>query len=447
MEFNGQYPFSGEQQPRRRGLGGFGVTVVVLCAILAALLVLAVVMRGGRPGGASASQPTPSPSAQQPGQQEQPPVQAVTPAPGGREMPSLDGAAPDLSDIPQFYLNNPIPSIFEAVSDSVVGVVNYTTQRIGERRMLAIYGSGSGFIVSSEGYILTNAHVIADAEQITVLLNTGEEVEATLIGADEETDVAVLKVEHDGLVPMALGDSDEVRVGEFVVAIGNPLDTSSLANTTTFGVISAAAREVTIDGHTNTYLQTDAAINFGNSGGPLLNMRGEVIGMNSAKTITAGYDDYGNMVSAEGIGFALPINDVRVIMELLVTQGRIERPAVGISVQTLTEVIAAQLGLPVSTGVYVASVVAGGPASQAGLLAGDVIVSANGQALTDRTEFMDIIDGSGIGDTITVEVFRGGETLTFDIVLGDKGAMDYEIVDPLEPDDSFGPSGPFDPYR
>jgi serine protease Do len=434
MEFNNQsqyqYPYP-DGRRRRRGLGGFGITVIVLVFVLVVLLALVIALRGGGAYDPEVSTATPTPEAGLPGATE-PPVSVATPLPGGHEMPALDGVPPDLADVPQFFLNNPIPDIFDAVSDSVVGVVNYTTQQIGRRRMLAIYGSGSGFIVSSEGYILTNAHVIEDAEEITVLLANGEEVEAALIGFDEETDVAVLKVEHEGLVPMALGDSDAVRVGEFVVAIGNPLDTSSLANTTTFGVISAHAREITIDGHTNTYLQTDAAINFGNSGGPLLNMNGEVIGMNSAKSITAGYDEYGNMVSAEGIGFALPINAVREIMELLVTEGHIERPAVGISVLTLTEVIAAELDLPVSSGVYVDSVVAGGPASQAGVLAGDVIISANGQALTDRSEFMEIIEASHIGDTIAVEVYRNGETLRLDIVLGDKGAMDYEIVDPQQ---------------
>ena len=283
MEFNNQsqyqYPYP-DGRRRRRGLGGFGITVIVLVFVLVVLLALVIALRGGGAYDPEVSTATPTPEAGLPGATE-PPVSVATPLPGGHEMPALDGVPPDLADVPQFFLNNPIPDIFDAVSDSVVGVVNYTTQRIGERRMLAIYGSGSGFIVSSEGYILTNAHVIEDAEEITVLLANGEEVEAALIGFDEETDVAVLKVEHEGLVPMALGDSDAVRVGEFVVAIGNPLDTSSLANTTTFGVISAHAREITIDGHTNTYLQTDAAINFGNSGGPLVNQAGQVVGINT----------------------------------------------------------------------------------------------------------------------------------------------------------------------
>ena len=436
MEYNGQYPFPQGGRPRRRRIGGFGIAVIVLVAVLAVLLVLSVVLRGERFlnwedwEDWEAALPTPgSPAGPEP-TQSAPGLPTVTPVPGGHDMPELDGVAPELEDIEPWLQANPIPDIFDAVSPSVVGVINYTTQSFGERRMLSIYGSGSGFIVSSEGYILTNAHVIEGAEEITVLLSAGEEVPATLIGADNETDVAVLKVEQAGLVPVAIGNSDDVRVGEFVVAIGNPLDTDRLANTTTFGVISASAREITIDGHTNTYLQTDAAINFGNSGGPLINMHGEVVGMNSAKSITAGYDEYGNAVSAEGIGFALPINTVCEIMELLVTEGSIERPAVGITVYTLTEAIAAQMDLPLSSGVYVDSVVAGGPASRAGLRAGDIILSANGLEITEQSQLIDMINDCAIGDTIVVEVYQSGETLTCEIVLEDKNQMDFDEVDP-----------------
>lgn len=432
MEYNNNYgnsPFFDNQQPRRRGLGGFGIAVIVLLTILAAAIVLAVSLRDGYPGDMGASFWPEQTAAPEP--TKKPTVAIATPVPGTYDMPSLDGVAPDLSDIatPGFW-NNPIPSIFDAVSPSVVGVVNYTTQTFGKKDMLAIYGSGSGFIISSEGYVLTNAHVVADAEKITVLLGSGEEVEAALIGADNETDVAVLKIEQQQLVPLAVGDSDGMRVGEFVIAIGNPLDSERLANTTTFGVISASAREITIDGHTNTYLQTDAAINFGNSGGPLLNMKGEVIGMNSAKSITAGFDEYGNPVSAEGIGFALPINTVCSIMERLITEGGIERPAVGITVYTLTEAVAAEMGLPMSTGIYVASVVADGPASRAGVRTGDIILSANGRTITEQAELIAIINECGVGDKILLEVYRNGETISCEMTLADKNQMDFNAIDP-----------------
>ena len=436
MEFNNRYgnsPFYDNQQPRRRSLGGFGIAVIVLLTILVAAIVLAVSLRGEyrndmgvsiEPERTAAPEPTKKPAAA-----------PATPVPGTGIMPPLDGVAPDLSDIatPGFW-DNPIPSIFDAVSPSVVGVINYTTQTFGKREILDIYGSGSGFVISSEGYILTNAHVVADAEKITVLLDSGEEVEAALIGADNETDVAVLRVDRRDLVPLAVGNSDDMRVGEFVIAIGNPLDSERLANTTTFGVISAKAREITIDGHTNTYLQTDAAINFGNSGGPLLNMRGEVIGMNSAKSITAGFDEYGNAVSAEGIGFALPINAVCTIMERLITEGSIERPAVGITVYTLTEAVAAEMELPLSSGIYVASVVTDGPASRAGVCAGDIILSANGRTITEQAELIAVINECSVGDSIRLEIFRNGDTFYCDILLADKNQMDFNTIDPLPAD-------------
>ena len=186
----------------------------------------------------------------------------------------------------------------------------------GEQRSNAL---GSGFVVSSDGLIVTNNHVIDGADEIEIEFFSGKKLPAKVIGKDEKTDIAVLKVESAQLQPLKLGDSDSVRVGEYVLAIGNPLSSDELANTITFGIVSATKREVTIDNYTNSYLQTDAAINFGNSGGPLNNLNGEVIGINSAKTITAGYDDLGNAVSAEGFGFALPINQVKKIMEVLIT--------------------------------------------------------------------------------------------------------------------------------
>lgn len=353
------------------------------------------------------------------------PNPTATPRPEDREMPVLDGQAPML--YPGVTANT-IPDVFDAVAPSVVGVCNYVVLPFAGQEMMQLYGSGTGFIVSSEGYVLTNAHVVEDAQRVTVQLPSGEELDATIIGMDEDTDVAVLKVDHPGLKALALGDSDAVRVGEFVLAIGNPLDAELLTNTLTYGIVSAIGREVNIDGHTNTYLQTDAAINYGNSGGPLLNLNGEVIGMNSAKTITAGYDAYGNPVSAEGIGYALPINTVVEIMELLIEHGTIERPAVGITVYTLTEAMAAELGVP--QGVYIESIVKGGPASRAGLRAGDVILSANGRDITEQNELIAIINECSIGDTIELRIHRKGEELTCKIELSNKAAMDFEDVEP-----------------
>jgi len=425
MEFNSNL-FYDNTQTKNRGKHGFAIVITVLVFVLVAVLVLAIMLRDDFAADiksefvAAVETPTPTDI----------PQPVATPGKDAREMPLLDGRAPELSQFEQpGFWNNPIPVIFEQVSDSVVGVLNYTTVTVGDKELMAVSGSGSGFIISGEGYVLTNAHVIDGAEKVSVLLSSGVEIDAEVIGYDQETDIAVLYIAYEGLYALAVGDSQNIRVGEFVIAIGNPLETDTLANTTTFGVISAREREITIDGHTNTYLQTDAAINFGNSGGPLLNMKGEVIGMNSAKTITAGYDAYGNAVSAEGIGFALPIHRVCEIMERLITEGSIERPAVGITVYTINELIAAEMGLPFNDGVYVASVVTGGPASIAGIMAGDIIFSANGKEIKEQSELIDMINECQIGDTITVGIYRNGQEITCSISLGDKNQMDFNSVD------------------
>ena len=192
----------------------------------------------------------------------------------------------------------------------------------------------------------------------------------------------------------------------------------------TFGIISAKSREITIEGQTNSYLQTDAAINYGNSGGPLLNMRGEVIGINSAKSITAGYDSFGNPISAEGIGFALPINTSVEIMRILIEKGTVERPAVGITVYTLTEAQAAKLN--VEKGVYVESVVKDGPAFKAGVKAGDIIIKVNGSELADQSELVKVINSCKIGDSIDLVLLRNGEEISCTIQLGNKTEMNFK---------------------
>lgn len=430
-----------ERRPKRGG-SGFAIAVIVIALVLLALVIGMVVQAQTAPKQVAAASPTPE-STQEPGlpgnwEELFPglsiatasPAPEETPKPSPtpyekRDMPAIDGVAPDIS----ILLDNPIPDIYDAASPSVVGVLNYQVQSVYGRDVTSVYGSGTGFVVSSEGYILTNAHVVEGAPKVTVLLDS-DEVDAVVIGSDTETDIAVLKVEEQGLTPLKCGDSDAVRVGEFALAIGNPLDSTELANTLTFGIISATSREITIDNYTNTYLQTDAAINFGNSGGPLLNLKGEVIGMNSAKTITAGYDSYGNAVSAEGIGFALPINRVLSVMQLLITKGHIERPGVGILVSTVTETAAEANGTP--RGAMVESVVNGGPAQQAGLKAGDIIVEANGKSITEHPQLVDMIQSAMIGDEVRVKVYRGGEYLDLTISLADKSLMDFNDMEKEE---------------
>lgn len=339
------------------------------------------------------------------------------------ETTQTGGYSYEYSGVPFILDNgsNPLPDVIENVSPSVVGIVTYVESTIRNRDELEAYGSGSGFIVSEDGYILTNQHVIDGAQEVRVLFEDGTEVVADLIGSDVTTDVALLKIEAEGLVPLVLGDSDAIRVGEFVLAIGNPLDSSELYGTVTFGIVSATARNVNIDGFSNEYIQTDAAVNFGNSGGPLLNMSGEVIGMNTAKTVTAGYDEYGNAVAAEGIGFALPINDVVAIMEQLKAEGKVERPGIGVTVYTLSELDAEELGTV--AGVFIYTVTEGGPADLGGIEAGDVIIASGDMIITEQEHLVEAIYGAGIGNPLELTVYRNGEEVDLTIIVGDMNTM------------------------
>ena len=439
MEHNGFYTSDPKHKKQHEDHGGnaFAGVVVTIVIVLLALLVTGLFwpnLLGGVTPDYALVDITPTPEAGEDAilpptePQEATATPEPTPTPvvsdQDRVMPNLDGIAPGLPGLD----DNRIPDIYDAVSPGVVGVLNYIEVQSEKGKTIdELYGSGTGFVVSSEGYILTNAHVVEGASKVTVKV-FGEEEErvATLIGSDTETDIAVLKVEGAQLQPLKLGDSDAVRVGEYVLAIGNPLSTDELANTITFGIISATKREVTIDNYTNSYLQTDAAINFGNSGGPLINLNGEVIGINSAKTITAGYDELGNAVSAEGIGFALPINQVQKIMEVLITKGYVERPGIGVTVSTVDAAIAAELGYPV--GALVESVVKDRPADRAGVLAGDIITEANGTTITTHQQLVGIVLGCMIGDELRLKVYREGEYLDITIVIGNKSDMNFDDV-------------------
>ena len=439
MEHNGYYTSDPKNKHDHEDHGGnvFATLVIIIVLVLLALLVTGLFwpnLLGVSTADYAIVNATPTPHADE--EATEPPAnnQEATAEPeatqtpfvtdNDRVMPDLDGIAPALPGM----VDNPIPDIYDAVSPGVVGVLNYVQVENAKGKMIdELYGSGTGFVVSSEGYILTNAHVVEGASKVTVkVFGEDEEREATLIGSDTETDIAVLKVEDAQLQPLKLGDSDAVRVGEYVLAIGNPLSTDELANTITFGIVSATKREVTIDNYTNTYLQTDAAINFGNSGGPLINMNGEVIGINSAKTITAGYDEMGNAVSAEGIGFALPINQVQKIMEVLITKGFIERPGIGVTVSTIDEAMAEELGVPV--GALVESVVKDRPADQAGVLAGDIITEANGETITTHQQLVNIVISCMIGDELKLKVYRDGSYVDLTIAIGNKSDMNFDDV-------------------
>ena len=444
MEHNGFYSSDPKHKGENEDRGGnlfAGIVITIVIALLALLIIGLIwpTALGGTMPDYSLADVTPTPQAQDDtiippdaeAEATESPEPTATPVVSDQDrvMPELDGVAPALPGMSE----NPIPDIYDAVSPGVVGVLNYVEDTNEKGKTVdMLYGSGTGFVVSSEGYILTNAHVVEGAHKVTVkVFGEEEERAATLIGSDTETDIAVLKVEDAALQPLKIGDSDSVRVGEYVLAIGNPLSSDELANTITFGIVSATKREVTIDNYTNSYLQTDAAINFGNSGGPLINLSGEVIGINSAKTITAGYDDLGNAVSAEGIGFALPINQVKKIMEVLITKGYVERPGIGVTVSTIDESLAEELQVPV--GARVESVVKDRPADLAGVLAGDIIVEANGSTITSHQQLVGIVLSQMIGDELKIKVYRDGEYLDLTIVLANKTDMNFDDVVGVSP--------------
>ncbi|MDD3920709.1 MAG: trypsin-like peptidase domain-containing protein, partial [Eubacteriales bacterium] len=262
-------------------------------------------------------------------------------------------------------------------------------------------------------------------KSVRVIMANEETVPAEIIGMDAKSDVAVLKIEKKGLTVLKLGDSDSIRAGEYVLAIGTPAS-QNLAGTVTMGIISATKRSINVDGKTNNYIQTDAAINFGNSGGPLLSMSGEVVGINTAKTVTLGYNEYGQPMNAEGLGFALPINDVYQVAQTLLTKGYVERPALGVQVVTISGLEAKAFGITGEYGVIIDSIVKNGPAEKAGLLPNDVILTCEGQEVTDQDMLIALVDGKQVGDTIQLTVLRDAEkTIEITITMGDMNQMDY----------------------
>ena len=276
-------------------------------------------------------------------------------------------------------------------------------------------GAGSGVIISSDGYILTCAHVVDGASSITVTIDD-KDYTATLVGEDTTSDVAVIKIDATGLTPATVGDSDSLKVGQSVMAVGNPL--GELGGTVTGGMISALNRSVTIQGTSSTntmsLIQMDASVSPGNSGGGLFNMNGELVGIVNAKSSDS---------DAEGLGFAIPVNDaVKVAQELLENGYVTGRPYLGISYYAVTDAqTAAQLGVN-AYGVYIVEVVKGGPADKAGLQAGDRIVSVDGSEVATQSDLGTLMQDHKAGDTIEITVARGGQMQTVTVTLGEKGA-------------------------
>ena len=303
-----------------------------------------------------------------------------------------------------------VQQIASVVSPSVVAIT--TEQMSSSQTWFGGYyvqsGAGSGVIISQDGYILTCAHVVSGATSVKVQLNGSDEsYDATVVGQDSTSDIAVLKIDATGLTPAVIGDSDALAVGEVAVAVGNPLGT--LSNTVTDGIVSALNRQVTVQNNDMTLIQTDASISPGNSGGGLFNANGELIGIVNAKS---------SYSEAEGIGFAIPINTAMEIGRQLIENGSVARPALGVKIMDVTDAQTAQQ-LGVSTmGVYIVEVTKGSGADAAGVQAGDRVLAVDDTAVSDSSALKNYLKDKGIGDTVNLQVERDGKVLTLAVTLG-----------------------------
>ena len=373
----GYYPYANAAQPKKKKRGGWlKTTAIALCCSLLGGVVGAAAVTGVKSGAAGettltqSSRPTSS-------------VQ-IEYAPAGQEMTAAE--------------------VYAAYVNSTVGITTtaVTTNFFGFRTASA--ASGSGFIISEDGYIVTNYHVIEDSESIKATTYDGTTYDAVLVGVDETNDVAVLKIDASGLSPVVLGDSDQLNVGDDVIAIGNPL--GELTFSLTKGTVSALDREITLSsGVTMTLIQTDAAINSGNSGGALFNMYGEVVGITNAK-----YSGSGSTSSAsiDNIGFAIPYNSVSDVIKNIIEKGYAVKPYIGVSLKDAADAA------------LIFSVENGSPAEKAGLQANDIVTAANGKAVASADDLTDAIKALAPGDSLTLTVSRGGKETEISLTVGEK---------------------------
>ncbi len=312
-------------------------------------------------------------------------------------------------------------AITAAVQNVGPAVVTVVAKIPGQQTFFGYTGdatsSGSGVFISSDGYILTNNHVIEGSQQIQAIFADGSQQDASLVGADQYSDLAVLKI--SGYVPAVanLGNSDALNPGETVIAIGSPL--GDFKNTVTVGVVSATGRSIdsgsgySIDG----LIQTDAAINQGNSGGPLVNLAGEVVAIN---TLIIRNSNSGTV--AEGLGFAIPINTARFVSEQIIQKGYVSRPYLGITWQPITPRVSAIYNLPVQYGVYITDVASKSPANQAGLKVGDIITGIDSTSLDDTHAYINTLFQYSAGDTVILTIMRNGKQTEVQVTLGDSGS-------------------------
>ncbi len=309
---------------------------------------------------------------------------------------SSDFTGPEMPDFPP---GSPFQDFFKDFFDR---------QQRPDRPSRRSTSLGSGFIIDAKGYVVTNNHVIADADEITVILQDNTRLEAELVGRDPKTDLAVLKVTPKGKLPtVGWGNSNKIRVGDWVVAIGNPF---GLGGSVTAGIISARQRDIN-SGPYDDFLQTDASINRGNSGGPLFNMKGEVIGVNTAIISPQG--------GSVGVGFSIPSSLARTVVDQLRKYGRTRRGWLGVRIQSVTDDIAESLGLQTATGALVANVTEDGPAKKSGIREGDVILEFDGKTVPEMRKLPRIVAETPVGKAVDVVVWRKGEKKQFKVTLGE----------------------------
>ena len=313
--------------------------------------------------------------------------------------------------------------VYASTVNSIVSIncSAVSTNIFGQRVESA--SSGSGFVITQDGYIVTNHHVISGASSVTVTMYDGTEYPATVVGSDSDYDVAVLKIDATGLQPVTLGSSEDVNVGDTVLAIGNPL--GELTFSMSQGIVSCCDRAINVDGTPFNMIQVDASINPGNSGGPLMNLYGEVVGIVSAK-----YSSYSD-TTVEGLGFAIPIGDVQAIITDIMENGQItNKPSFGITAGTMTQQMAAQYQIDQTSGAFVYSVNKGGAGEKAGLKMGDVITKVDSTDITSMEDLTAAKKGHKAGDTVTVTYYRDGQTqtteLTFDAKTDDTDSTQQE---------------------
>ena len=307
-------------------------------------------------------------------------------------------------------------SLADLYEENVVSTVGITIS--GRTNSRYGYGytyqaSGSGFIITEDGYILTNYHVIENSDTVTVATYDDQTYEAEIIGYDETNDIAVLKIDAENLRPVTLGNSDKLRVGDSVFAIGNPL--GELTFSLTHGVVSALSRNVRTEaGNSMNLIQTDCAINSGNSGGALFNSRGEVIGITNAKYSSSGMSE----AEIDNVGFAIPVNSVTRIVTSIIENGYVLKPYIGVTVSPISDETAGITGI--KAGAVVLDVTEGGPADQAGIRVNDVIVKVDRTEIKDSNDLVQVISKSEPGDVMTFNIYRQGEEIQIDVEIGSK---------------------------